>query len=370
MSKLLDLIDRRIEEKTQGGIKYEPAVILSVREDYLRADVKLLGNGAVIEDMLNKSGEKLSEGQNVRVAYLTLPSAGWIALTNGEADPLNEGGGGVEVDTAAIFSTNLDDILIEQELMMTITPETKLYYGGMPQFAVVQGHYCLLAGQTVGPNDITYDSEEGKWLIWGDDTLYDAIIENKNKFGTQMGTADDYGLYFGTLEQSADGVHYYPQSYTALIPEFNSITHSSTGWSTRIDYHRWLATNNDPMGEWYGNITHPTATRENTLYTYAILTPRTPTNGNNNTWISTISDFFIVPVISNIAVTGQAGRDYGSVTLDNYLFFATAEGYDGKYSVTRMNFNGNVISVPLISEAENAFMRGLYQRSEPQEVTP
>ena len=76
-----------------------PAVVTAVQEDYLRADVKLLGNGAEIKGMLNKSPGKLTVGQTVTVAYETLPSSGVILIANGETDPLSEGGGW-DVDTA------------------------------------------------------------------------------------------------------------------------------------------------------------------------------------------------------------------------------------------------------------------------------
>lgn len=361
------IIEGYSKQSETNTIKYFDATIVSAREDFLRADVRLV-TGQTISNMLNKSGEKIYEGQNVKIAYLTVPSKGWIALTNGEADPIREGGGGGwTVDTAAIVTSDIDNILIEQELMADITPETRLYYGGMPQFAVVQGHYCLLFGQSISQNNITYDSTTEKLVIAGDTELYDAILENKNKFGTQIGTADDYGFVSGSLRTSADGIHKYPPNYNAFIPSFASVTRTNTGWQHNIAIERWGATNDDPMAEWYGNLTHPTATNAGNMTT---VYPRTPTNGNNNAWAHPISDFFLVPFIYNIVIQGRDGQDYGRVGV-NLLLFATAEGYDGKYSVTYAG--SNVIpttETPLISAAEQAFMQGLYQRSEPQEVTP
>lgn len=360
------IIEGYSKQSEANTIKYFDATIVSAREDFLRADVRLV-TGQTISNMLNKSGEKIYEGQNVKIAYLTVPSKGWIALTNGEADPIRQGGGGWTVDTAAIVTSDIDDILIEQELMADITPETRLYYGGMPQFIVVQGHYCLLLGQNINQNNITYDSTTGKWVIAGDTELYDAILENKNKFGTQVGTADDYGFVFGTRTLSADGIHYYPPTYSAFIPSFVSYTHSSTGWYHRIDIELWSATNNDPMAEWYGNLTHPTATR---VGIYSNLYPKTPNDGNNNTWLHPISDFFVVPYLYSINLQGREGQDYGRVGI-GFLLFSTADGYDGKYNVTYVNNNSGLLNeTPFISEAEQAFAQGLYQRSEPQEVTP
>lgn len=369
MSKLTDIIRREVKDlvSKQGGLMVTPAVVTAVQEDHLRADVKLLGNGAEIKGMLNKSPGKLTVGQTVTVAYDTLPSSGVILIANGETDPLSEGGGW-EVDSAAIVTTDISDFIINQELMMAITPETKLYYGGMPQFVVVQGHYCLASGRSVRSR-ITYDTATGKWLIDGNADLYDAIIANRDKFGSQLGTANDGGVVYGTLLTSADGVHKYPQSYRALIPVFTRIERGGSGWRMDISYERWDATNNDPLADWYGNITHPTATNRG-AYSTAQVGPKTPTNGNNGTWLNPISDFFIVPVLYNINATSVAGRDYGTVTFDEFLLFATAEGYNGQYSVTGLSNNGNTNDAPLISAAELAFLQGLYQRSEPQEVTP
>lgn len=333
-----------------------------------------------VEDMISKrldmssvmrtnktTYEQLTNKNANTVHYVDQGDGTWKAYMGDE--PIVISGGGGVVDNAAIVTSNINDFLIEQELMMTITPATKVYYGGMPQFAVVQGHYCLLLGQSISQNNITYDSTTGKWVIGGNADLYDAIIENKDKFGTQLGTAEDGGIVYGTLMTSADGVHKYPQSYRALIPVFTEISHSTNGWVHRISYEHWDATNNDPMGEWYGNLTHPTATNGGSYVPSAFI-PRTPTNGNNNTWAHPISDFFIVPILYNINTTTEAGRDYGRVDFDQFLFFATAEGYNGKYSVTFMSNNGTTTNAPLISAAELAFMQGLYRRSEPQEVTP
>lgn len=312
--------------------------------------------------------EQLVTKNENTVHYVDQGDGTWKAYM-GDEPIVGEGGGGV-VESAAIVTTNINDFLINQELMMTITPETRLYYGGMPTFVVVQGHYCLALGQSLNANSITYDTTTEKWVIGGNADLYDAILENKEKFGTQLGTADSGGIVYGNLLTSADGVHKYPQNYAAIFLEFTQYSHSTTGWNQRIQGRRLIATNTDPRAEWYDNITHPTATQESTTYTTATLNPRTPDNGANTAWTNTISDWFIVPSLYNINMQTTAGRDYGTVACDQYLFFATADGYDGKYSVTLMTFNGTMLNVPLISAAELAFMQGLYQRSEPQEVTP
>lgn len=360
------IIEKCSKKQDNQTMKLITATVTSVTDNFYRADVRLI-TGQEIPNLINQTPNKLHVGQGVTVGYMTVPQAGWIQIAHGEPDPMRQGGGW-EVDSAAIVTTNISDFIINQELMMTITPETRLYYGGMPQFVVVQGHYCLASGRSVRSR-ITYDTATGKWLIDNNADLYDAIIANRDKFGSQLGTADNGGIVYGTLLTSADGVHKYPQSYRACIPVFTRIERGSSGWRTDISYEHWDATNNDPLADWYGNLTHPTATNGGS-YTTARVSPKTPTNGNNDTWLSPISDFFIVPVLYNINTTGVAGRDYGNVMFDEFLLFATAEGYNGQYSVTGLSNNGSTSNAPLISAAELAFLQGLYQRSEPQEVTP
>ena len=144
MSKLMDIIDRRLDERLNkmGELKLVPAQVTAVRADFLRADVKLLANGAEIKDMLNKTAEKLTVGQTVTIVYQTLPSSAVIMFANGEADLIRQGGG-VEVETAALLDEdNVHHWLADQELMLDIDAETRLLYGGNQRLVSVQGHVC------------------------------------------------------------------------------------------------------------------------------------------------------------------------------------------------------------------------------------
>lgn len=140
----MDIIDRRLDERLNkmGELKLVPAQVTAVRADFLRADVKLLANGAEIKDMLNKTAEKLTVGQTVTIGYQTLPSSGVIMFANGEADLIRQGGG-VEVETAALLDEdNVHHWLADQELMLDIDAETRLLYGGNQRLVSVQGHVC------------------------------------------------------------------------------------------------------------------------------------------------------------------------------------------------------------------------------------
>ena len=87
-NQLLKLIEKIVETKLKEmqPMTREPAEVVSV--DGLKAVVRFL-NGSEFE-LLNKSGEVLSEGDSVWVEYRTLPSAGYISMRNGEAEGLYE----------------------------------------------------------------------------------------------------------------------------------------------------------------------------------------------------------------------------------------------------------------------------------------
>jgi len=141
--KLTDIIRREIDARA-GGVQLTPAEVIAVQADFKRADVKLIENGAVIKGILNQSGNKLTVGQSVKIAYQTLPSAGWIAFTNGEADPIGGGGGGIQVESAAIITT-AEDFIVTQEVMIDYSPATKVVYGNAPAFIICQENYMLMA---------------------------------------------------------------------------------------------------------------------------------------------------------------------------------------------------------------------------------
>lgn len=152
MSKLTDIIKREVEGcvARQNGLMVTPAIVTAVQADFLRADVKLLGNGAEIKNMLNKTPGKLTVGQTVTVAYSTLPSSGVILFANGETDLIKKGGGGVEVDTAVILNdNNMADWEVDEELMLDISAHDKLYYGGHQKMVVVQGYACQYGTATL-----------------------------------------------------------------------------------------------------------------------------------------------------------------------------------------------------------------------------
>lgn len=342
MSKLTDIIRREIEGcvAKQSGLTVTPAQVTAVREDYLRADVKLLGNGAEIKGMLNKSAEKLTVGQTVTVAYSTLPSSGVILLANGEADLIKEGGG-VEVDTAVILNdNNMADWEVNEELMLDISAHDKLYYGGHQKMVVVQGHACRYSSSAL------------------DDT--DAL-----KFGTKL---EFDGWYRANAASAYVLRHYVIEMYV------NSISTSTSGGVTSDRY-----TFGFTVSRYVPNASTPEDVRA--FYTEAVTNP---------------SDAFIVLRVTSMSfasefsskwstTTQTASTPYGYVQCNNLTITIgtltkaspTAVTYPSIYpnnsstsTTVYLNVNGTAGNdqyrcVPLGGNAEKYFDMALSKRSEP-----
>ena len=339
MSKLTDIIRREVEGcvAKQSGLIVTPATVTAVREDYLRADVKLLGNGAEIKGMLNKSAEKLTVGQTVTVAYSTLPSSGVILLANGEADLIREGGG-VEVDSAVVFDEdNLHDWVADEELMLDISANTKLYYGGDQKLAVLQGYVCRSGVAALDNNDA-------------------------DNFGTKIELDSWYRESGGTYSLK----HYVIELFV------NEIRSSTSGGVTSYRY-----TFGFTVARYAQNS--QTAEAVNTYTTVEVTNP---------------SDAFLVLRVSSMSFATSFSTTWGNVTdsvstpygyvVCNYLEIQvgvlTADSptavtfpilFRGSTTVSHVYLNGTSQSaetyrcVPLSSDAEKCFDMGLTVRSEP-----
>lgn len=259
MSKLSELIDKRIDDKLDSTVlKYAPAVVLAVGEEYKRADVRLLANGAVIKNILNKTKEELSVGDSVRVAYFTLPSAGWIDFVNGEARPIG-GGAGIEVASAAILTdTTAADFIIDREVMIDYSPQTKVLYGSSPSFIVVNGMYVYygdsltntsaqadiiahteLFGGGITLSGVAYDPALTDHEYNVINTTFDVRIESMSKSGASHTESagiylmTEYGVPSATVNRRYQLLNNFVYSAAAwaedliLIPRVSSIFQSN-----------------------------------------------------------------------------------------------------------------------------------------------
>lgn len=352
---LKELIDKRIDDKLGGsqGIQRVPAKVLSVTEGFKRADVKL-ANGAIIKDMLNKTGEELDVGQGVYVEYMTLPSSGYIAMTTGECRPLGGGGGApaAEVENAAVITTNPDDYIVTEELMLDISPETMLYYGNMPAFMVVQGHYCLMCPTT---NIVQYSN--GQWIIGQTEGLYERILANRAKFGSQIGSSARGGILYCSTPASFA----YPNKYIYQSLDVYSIGLASSGYTYTARINMYNADVNAPVGNWW----------EQSLTWGSFTMTYKQTNfvsATNTSYIGVLNDAFLVPVIStfiNAPNDREFQTPYGYCAIHGYLVFASSDGEHYGVVYVQTGSGGSIGGIPLISDAENCFCLGISQRTEP-----
>lgn len=272
------------------------------------------------------------------------------------------GGGGASttIDTATVLTDeNFHDFVIEEELMVDVVPPNRVYYGAHPSLCIIQGHYCALAyGQSV-----SYNSETDKWSIDGSTELYDRIIQNKDKFGSQIGCQAGGGWLNGQSTSVA-----YPSQYTYLSCEPYSLIFGSSGCRMQVAMRRWQANTIAPSGNWWETGVTWGAPTESAIGTYDHWLLPNPSNGND--WSAEPTDIFIVPCINftNTTKTQSFEHPYGYINISKYLVFASADGVH--YSVSTYPRSGtstivNLVRAPLISEAENAFTLGISKRSEP-----
>lgn len=352
MSKLVDIIKRIVKQeiKAQNNEIHVPCIIENVSDDYLRADVSLLADpDVIIPNRLNKSGEKLTEGQQAWLYYTTLPSSGYIGRTEGEADPMGGGGSGTTVENAAVLiPTNFHDYVINEQLIVDIQPPNMVYYGNMPAFAIIQGHYCVMAN---------VQSTSGRWTGYTQD-LFDAIIANKDKFGVQYGTETSGGW----LDKV--GSNNYPNYYVYVKTDLNRVTTNASGYQARINFAKYYATNNPPQPSganwWEATITHSSSFTPYQATDINLLAP------DSNYFTRPLHSYFVVPVITSYTQDNLTKDPFGEVDIDGWLIFATDDGINyGAYMHRTASSQYLRGSVPLTSDAEKAFILGISQRTEP-----
>ena len=384
MSKLLDLIDRRIEQKmtAQDSIRYAPAEVLAVYKNehdiIVRADVRLLANGTVIRKILNKTSEKLTVGQGVKVAYLTLPSAGWIAVANGEADPLRSGEGGGDiwnVETAAILNDdNFDSFVITEEEMVEVSPTTKFYYGTKPVFIVVQGMLCYFGAGSVSTS--TYPCQ-----LDGSTEIFQSVIDNAEFFSASSfssmtepdhtlmsypsGTNDTYVRYWSFAASTVQAVMRYQNSSLYLnqyVQPYSSRWTLNTGTKpTELKFYDDLSAE------------EKAAVVENDTWKYRDRGYGTVYHNGSDHLDQLADNIFVLPIVTAIHDTPTTPNGYptpyGYAEVGNMYIVGGEEWQRPTYTVNAATLSGtpNNSYMPFKSQAEHDFAMGMTKRSEPQE---
>lgn len=382
MSKLLDLIDRRIEQKmtAQDSIRYAPAEVLAVYKNehdiIVRADVRLLANGTVIRKILNKTSEKLTVGQGVKVAYLTLPSAGWIAVANGEADPLRsgEGGGDIwELETAAILNdNNFDSFVITEEEMVEISPTTKIYYGAKPAFIVVQGMLCYFGAGNVKTS--TYPCQ-----LDGSTEIFQSVIDNKEFFSASSYssmTSPEHTLMTYPSGNDATWVRYWSFTASTVQAVMNYRNNSLYVQQYVQPYSsRWtLITDSKPTElKFYDDLSaeEKAAVVKKDTWVYRG-SGYGSVHHNGDYRLEQLADnIFVLPVVTAIhdTLTTPNGYStpYGYAEVGNMYTVAGEEWIEVSSDISASALSGAGTYMPFKSQAEHDFAMGMTRRSEPQE---
>ena len=270
-------------------------------------------------------------------------------------DGTSYGGGGgstTTVGNAAVMSTDFSDFNVTEQLMLDITPNTTLYYGASPSFMVIQGHYCLLCSTS---NIVQYSN--GVWTIGQTAGLYERIIANKAKFGSQIGSASGGGWLSGYSTGVA-----YPSRYIYETLEIYQISTTTAGNTYTAYLRMYWANANAPSGNWWES-TMSWGSFTKVQYQVSLKA------ANNTNYMTTLNDVFIVPVLSqytNDATVGTLKTPYGYANIAGYLIFSSADGtHYGVVWYPVTSGDASITRAPCVSEAEQCFALGISRRTEP-----
>lgn len=353
MSKLTDIIKREVEGcvARQNGLMVTPAIVTAVQADFLRADVKLLGNGAEIKNMLNKTPGKLTVGQTVTVAYSTLPSSGVILFANGETDLIKQGGGGVQVENAVLFDANdLHEYTVTNELMVDISANTKLYYGANNRMIVAQGVPVYLGSFTASNFTAKLDS---------------LLTANSEYISPEYTGLISYRYASGVVYKYEVDIKVYPYQVNA-----ESNNRWRWWWMTRTTIKTTNMSTSAVTTNTYVQ-THDNfyTTNFNDISEYGLLLT-TPTFGVNSP--DALLDSYITNgyVGSNININSSSAPTSSSHVRGLIVFKnASQDAWNVNYQGTvSLSYNTRVGAYMPLTAAETCFALGATQRSEP--VTP
>lgn len=225
-NKLIDLmtriVDRRINESTQ---KREPASVISVDSAYKRAVVEFLSGSRFT--LLNKTGEKLAPGDSVWVEYRILPSDGFIAMRNGEADLIG-GGGGLILRNGIVVTADQSGVYAQQassQQAINVTNLENTYYASANDPIVVQGNLASSSKPTP-------QVQSGEYAGWYDYSAYVPVMTDTIVLGghtytlrltqTYQDGRRQYNVFDNGVQMQTGS--YYSEQHNSLA--FNPGTHS------------------------------------------------------------------------------------------------------------------------------------------------
>lgn len=358
---------RLFSKTTDLGAPYDPDLTFvlplstyktQVTNERLRIQQKLYAQAKAQADRLDNTSVKKTTSSAYDPTTANPGTVYYVDKGDGTGelmlDGTSYGGGGstTTVGNAAVMSTDFSDFNVTEQLMLDITPNTTLYYGASPSFMVIQGHYCLLCSTS---NIVQYSN--GVWTIGQTAGLYERILANKAKFGSQIGNASGGGWLSGYSTGVA-----YPSRYIYEALEIYQISTTTAGNTYSAYFRLYWANTNAPSGDWWESTM---SWGGFTKVQYQISLKA----ANNTNYMTTLNDVFIVPVLSqytNDATVGTLKTPYGYANIAGYLIFSSADGtHYGVVWYPVTSGDASISRAPCVSEAEQCFALGISKRTEP-----
>lgn len=97
------------KEKPDNSINMKPAKVIGTDDDTHKVFAYFLDDAEQQQyTFYNKSGEKISEGDTVKIFYTTNSAKGWVGARTGEPDIASNTSTGFEPITAITINSNID----------------------------------------------------------------------------------------------------------------------------------------------------------------------------------------------------------------------------------------------------------------------
>ena len=210
-NQLIRLIEKLIYSKLKESqaIKRDPAEVVSADSSNVKAVVRFL-NGSEYE-LLNKTGEVLTAGDSVWVDYRTLPSSGYIALRNGESEPISSGIGSFYNGDKAHALEVLNDYTGSNEINLTSE-------------AIIYLEHIILAGtrQIINYSSQYWNSVH-KLFMWGDNNTVN--ITNGDAIGSLiMGLSNTVNGSFNACKIVGDNNSISNSQLCYILGRYNAIS--------------------------------------------------------------------------------------------------------------------------------------------------
>lgn len=290
---------------------------------------------------------------------------------------ISGGGSGTTVENAAILTDDtFSDYAVDNELIVNLEPDGHIYYGldtGQVGMCIVQGRYCVWGGST----NYTPTYTDGVWKIFGSEELYETLINNIDKLSSQWGNYDPEHPELGggwLFQANSTPTTTYPQNTKQVMIEVYNASKSGSGvaYNARLKLRHFV--NDPPVGDkwWEETMTH---SRPTSQYSEVTLSPNIKSGDGTTVFKDRLTDLVIVPVIrsySSELTYGSGGTKvdtpYGYAHIHGFLLLAQdgSNGWGATITTgTTYWYQDDLGCVPLISEAEKAFLLGITKKTEP-----